>query len=69
MWNQKKKWYKWTYLQTNRLTEFEKKTNGYQRGQVGGGWIGGLGMAYMHTIVYEMVGQWGPAVQHRDSTQ
>ena len=27
------------------------------------GWIGGLGVAYhMYTMVYGMVGQWGPAI-------
>ena len=32
MWNLKKKWYKWIYLQ-NRLTDTENKTFGYQRGK------------------------------------
>ena len=30
-----KKWYKWTYLQTNRLIDFENQ-HGYQRGKLEG---------------------------------
>ena len=48
MWNPKKE-YKWTYLQNrNRLTDFENKTYGYQRGQVGSRDGLGFGLAYAH---------------------
>ena len=50
-------------LKTHRLW----KAYGYQRGQVGrerdelGVWDW-----HMHTEVYEMIGQWGPAAEHRE---
>ena len=57
---------KWTYVQNrNRLTDFEK--HDYQRGQVGCG-VDGLEIWDWHlqADVYGMIGQWGPAVQHRE---
>ena len=41
--------------------------NGYQRGQMGVvGWTGAFGDWHIYTEVYEMTGQRGPAVLHRE---
>ena len=52
MWNLKKV-YKWTYLQNrNRFTEFENKLMVTKGDRWGGGWTGGLGLAYAHCGIW-----------------
>ena len=63
MWNLKKG-YKRTYLQKrNRFTDFANKLRVTQGVRVGEGWVWGW---HMHLEVYGMMGQQGPAVQHRE---
>ena len=64
--SKKKKGYKWTYLHNrNRLTDLEKlmitKEDRWGSGRDGQG----LWDWHMYTDVYGMMGQRGPAVQHR----
>ena len=49
MWNLKKKWYRWSYLQSrNSDTDIEIKCTD-PKGEKWVGWIGRLGLAYIHT--------------------
>ena len=48
MWNLEK-WYRWTYLQSrNRVTDVENKRMVTKGGKVAVGWIGRLGLTYIH---------------------
>ena len=42
------------------------KGDRFGAGVEGWGWTGVLGLALMHTEVYGTIGQWGPAIQHRE---
>ena len=50
------------FTKQKQTQKLQKQTYGHQRGQTGGRMDWGLGLTYMHTIVYGMDGQWGPAV-------
>ena len=60
MWNLKRKWYKWTYLQNrSRLTDLEKEL---MVTWVGGGKVGGVWGWHVHTAIYKIDNQQGPTV-------
>ena len=51
MWNLET-WYRWTSLQgRNRDTDVKKKMYGHQGGKGVVGWIGRLGLTYIHKYV------------------
>ena len=60
-----KKWHKWTYLQNrNRLTDIEDEL--MLLGGNGGGERLGVWDWHVHTAIFKIDNQQGPAVQHRE---